>query len=297
MTPIDEVETFFRHLVDVLSKSDANRLRSPIQVSELYLTIVPYRRHRAALGFATHEDYEMAILRFLAGEGGFASLDPPEAQEALMEEARSVNPTPGAFREFAAAKVYLNSGAVRTVTDAHEAYAPPPPQPEPEDEAETFEEEEEEEEHEEETVDDDAPPTPVPPAPIEAEAVPEAAPATVEAPPAPPAPPAPTTREELEDFEVVGAVTETPEAVDRGLTEADQLPAATPAPAPTPAESPKLGAALMCHYCGGDLPPEREVHFCPYCGRDVTMILCPSCGAERKLDWRYCITCGDPVEQ
>ncbi len=155
MTHIDEVETFFRHLVDVLSKSGADRLRSPIQVSELYQTIVPYRRHRAALGFDTNEDYEMAILRFLAGEGGFASLDPPEAQEALMEEARSINPTPGAFREFAAAKVYLNSGAVRTITDANEAYAPPQ---EPEDEAES----------------------------LEKEAIPEAVPATVEARPIPP---------------------------------------------------------------------------------------------------------------
>ena len=256
MTPIDEVETFFRHLVHILSKSDADRLRSPIQVSELYKTIVPYRQHRAALGFATNEDYEMAILRFLAGEGGFASLDPPEVQEALMEEARAINPTPGAFRKFAATKVYLNSGAVRTVTEAHEAYAPPP-RPEPEDEAETFEEE-------------------------EAEAVPEAAPATVEA-------PAPTTSDEPEDFEVGGVATETPEA--------DQLPTAAPAPAPGTAESPKLGAAPMCHYCGGSLPPEREVHFCPYCGRDVTVILCPSCGAELDLDWHFCITCGDAAEQ
>ncbi len=271
MTPIDEVETFFRHLVDVLSKSDADRLRSPIQVSELYKTIVPYRRHRAALGFATNEDYEMAILRFLAGEGGFASLDPPEAQDALMEEARAVNPTPGAFREFAAAKVYLNSGAVRTVTEAHEAYAPPP---EPEDEAT------EPPFHEEETVEDDAPIEEETFEEEEAEAIPEAAPATVEA-------PAPPTREEPEDFEVGGAATETPEA--------DQLP--TAAPAPAPAESPKLGAASMCHYCGGSLPPEREVHFCPYCGRDVTVILCPSCGADLELDWRFCITCGDPAEQ
>lgn len=216
----------------------------------------------------------MAILRFLAGEGGFASLDPPEAQEALMEEARTINPTPGAFHEFAAAKVYLNSGAVRTVTEAHEAYAPPP---EPEDEAPEllFEETLEEEEHEEETVEDYAP--------TEAEAVPQAAPTPVEA---------PSAREEREDFEMGGAVTESPGADQLDLAEADQLPTA----APGPAESPKSEAAPMCHYCGGNLPLEREVHFCPYCGRDVSMIACPSCGTELELDWRFCITCGDPVE-
>ena len=254
---MNQVETFFRHLVDVLSKSDTDRLRSPIQVSELYQTIVPYRRHRAALGFDTNEDYEMAILRFLAGEGGFASLDPPEAQETLMEEARAINPTPGAFREFAAAKVYLNSGAVRTVTDANEAYAPPQ---EPEDEAETFEK----------------------------EAIPEAFPATVEA-------SAPTAWKEPEDFEKGGAVPDTPDEDPSQTAEADQSP--TTAAAPTPAPSPQSGAAPMCHYCGGSLPPEREVHFCPYCGRDVSVISCPSCGAELEVGWLFCITCGDPAEQ
>jgi hypothetical protein len=46
-------------------------------------------------------------------------------QDALAEEARAVNPNGAAVREYAAARVYLNSGAVRTVTEAHEAYAPP----------------------------------------------------------------------------------------------------------------------------------------------------------------------------
>jgi hypothetical protein len=123
---IDEVERLFRHLVGVLSQSDPDRLKSPIQVSEIYQSVVPYRHHRSALGFDTNEDYEMAVLRFLAGDGGFATIDPPEVQDALAQEAQSINPNPGAFREYAAARVYLNSGAVRTVTEAQEAYAPPP---------------------------------------------------------------------------------------------------------------------------------------------------------------------------
>ncbi len=126
MTPIDEVERLFRQLVDVLNTSDPDRLRSAIQISEIYQNLVPYRHYRAALGFDTNEDYEVALLRMLTGEGGFVSLDPPEVQDALAEEARSVNPNGAAVREYAAARVYLNSGAVRTVTEAHEAYAPPP---------------------------------------------------------------------------------------------------------------------------------------------------------------------------
>ena len=111
MAAIDDVERFFRHLVDILSESDPGRLKRPIQVSEIYQSILPYRHHRSALGFDTNEDYEMAVLRFLSGDGGFASLDPPEVQDALAEESRSVNPNPSAFREYAAARIYLNAGA------------------------------------------------------------------------------------------------------------------------------------------------------------------------------------------
>ena len=118
MAAIDEVERLFRHLVDVLSESDPERLKRPIQISEIYQSILPYRHHRSALGFDTSEDYEMAVLRFLSGDGGFASPDPPEVQDALAEEARSVNPNPGAFRAYAAARIYLNAGAVRSVTAA-----------------------------------------------------------------------------------------------------------------------------------------------------------------------------------
>ena len=138
MAAIDEVERFFRHLVDVLSQSDPDRLQRPIQISEIYQSILPYRHHRSALGFDTNEDYEMAVLRFLAGHGGFASLDPPEVQDALSEEAQAINPNPSAFREYAAVRVYLNAGAVRTVTEAREAYAPPS-EPEAEGDAGGFE--------------------------------------------------------------------------------------------------------------------------------------------------------------
>ena len=92
MAAIDEVERFFRHLVDVLCESDPDRLKRPIQISEIYQSVLPYRHHRSALGFDTNEDYEMVVLRFLAGHGGFASLDPPEVQDALSAEARAINP-------------------------------------------------------------------------------------------------------------------------------------------------------------------------------------------------------------
>jgi len=49
--------------------------------------LVPYRSNRSALKVATHQDYEMAVLRLLSGERGYVSLDPAEVQEALRREA------------------------------------------------------------------------------------------------------------------------------------------------------------------------------------------------------------------
>ena len=123
---MDDVERLFRHLVHLLATDDAERLRTPIEVSELYQSIVPYRSHKRELRFDAIEDYDMAILRLLAGEHGYASVEPIEAREALAREAEAVNPNPGAFRDFAAATVVLNPGAVRSVLEGQAAYAPPP---------------------------------------------------------------------------------------------------------------------------------------------------------------------------
>ncbi len=123
---MDDVERLFRHLVHLLAADDAERLRTPFEVSELYQSIVPYRSHNRELHFDAIEDYDMALLRLLAGERGYASVEPIEVREALALEAEAVNPNPGAFRDFAAATVVLNPGAVRSVLEGQAAYAPPP---------------------------------------------------------------------------------------------------------------------------------------------------------------------------
>ena len=122
---MNDHERVFQHLVQVLAETDPRRLTLPFQVAELYEEIIPYRRHRTALGFDAVEDYEMALLRLLAGEGDLAEVEPAEALEALVQEVEAVNPEPGAFRYFAAATVRLQSAAVRRVLDAPQAYAPP----------------------------------------------------------------------------------------------------------------------------------------------------------------------------
>jgi hypothetical protein len=127
-----DVRRLFQGLVAVLAERGHGRLQAPFQVAELYQQIIPYRAHRARLGFDTNQDYEAAVLGLLAGVGGFATVEPVEAQESLAAEAAFPNPNPGLFREFAGARVRLNPARVRELLDHPATYAPPEPEPESE---------------------------------------------------------------------------------------------------------------------------------------------------------------------
>jgi len=50
-----------------------------------------------------------------------------------------------------------------------------------------------------------------------------------------------------------------------------------------------------CLYCGGSLPSNRTVNFCPHCGQSQTQILCPECDSEVEPGWRHCVNCGAAV--
>jgi hypothetical protein len=81
--------------------------------------------------------------------------------------------------------------------------------------------------------------------------------------------------------------------------------AATPtASAPTtprrgPSSQPRTVAVAAvgesCRFCGGALPPGRQITFCPHCGQNLTVINCAACGTELELGWSYCTTCGRTV--
>jgi len=128
---MDDVDRLFEYLVRRLTQTAPDRLQRPFQVSELYQRLVPYRLHRTELGFDSIEDYEMAVLRLLAGERGYVAMQPEDAQRVLAAEVETPNPTPGAFREFAAATMTLDPAAVRRIVHAEETYAPPAPPPPP----------------------------------------------------------------------------------------------------------------------------------------------------------------------
>ncbi len=94
---MDDVERLFKKLVEVLATTYPDRLHAPLEASEIYQRMIPYRRFRSILKFETNQDYEMAILRFLAGEHGYASVQPPQAQEELAGRQAQSIPTPAPF--------------------------------------------------------------------------------------------------------------------------------------------------------------------------------------------------------
>jgi hypothetical protein len=50
-----------------------------------------------------------------------------------------------------------------------------------------------------------------------------------------------------------------------------------------------------CRYCGGELPMDRALHFCPHCGQNLQVLNCSACGAEVEAGWRFCVACGKAV--
>jgi len=125
----DDLDRLFERLVRVLADDAPGRLAVPFPAAEVYERVVPYRSNRSALKVATHQDYEMAVLRLLAGERGYASLEPAEVQEALRREAAELNPDTGLFRQFPDVILSLNRIAAEKFLRGDRAYAPPPSPP------------------------------------------------------------------------------------------------------------------------------------------------------------------------
>lgn len=228
----DELDRLFELLVEALAR-DA-RLAVPFPAGELHERLVPYRSNRSRLNVATHQDYEMTVMRLLAGERDYLRLEPAEAREQLRAETAAVNPDTGFYRNFGDAQVLVNRIAAERYLRRHEGLAPPEAAPAQE-------------------------PATAPPPAVTAPA--DAAPAAVAGPgraprrPGSPPPPAEPV------FELVEP---------RDQLEADH-----------------------CVYCGGPLPTNREVNFCPHCGQPASgEPKCPACGSQVDVGWSYCVGCG-----
>ena len=66
-------------------------------------------------------------------------------------------------------------------------------------------------------------------------------------------------------------------------------------PDPEPETIPEPRHPSRCAYCGGRLPSGRAVNFCPHCGEDQTVALCPECRSGVEPGWKHCVNCGRAV--
>ena len=116
--PVPVVRRFHELLVAEIRTRRPEYLRAPFTVAEIYQNLVPYATHRDRLGVQMNGDYEDALLRLLAGEGGYLVLDSEPALREMREELATTNPNTGIYREYAAVDVRLNPAATDSVPAA-----------------------------------------------------------------------------------------------------------------------------------------------------------------------------------
>jgi hypothetical protein len=114
---MDDLDRLVRRLVQNVRNSYPQYLSQPVEVSELYQTLIPYRHNRTELEIETNQDYEAALCQLLSGERGYATGD-SAMQDAMRKELSSPNPNTAVFRDYAAARVTLTSEAVRHFADS-----------------------------------------------------------------------------------------------------------------------------------------------------------------------------------
>jgi len=119
----DELDRLFERLVRALAEE--SRLAVPFPAADVYERLVPYRSNRSRIKVATHQDYEMTVLRLFAGERGYLRLEPDDVREAMQREVAETNPDTAYFRTFPDARAMVNGRAAERVLLAEQAYAPP----------------------------------------------------------------------------------------------------------------------------------------------------------------------------
>jgi len=262
------VERFHVTLVEEIRARRPHYLHEPFTVAEIYQDLVPYGSHRDRIGASVNGDYEHALLRLLSGEGDYVLMESDPARRRLLDELNAPNPNTGIFREYAALDVRLNpvripAGAAPTPAAASPQPPPPaaPPFPPPAARQELFRHEEsgkDREDEEQVSVFGSA---------QSARAV-EAAPPPVVA----------SARASLPKPAVAAPALSPPRS------------RVVAAPASVPAAKPDRPEA--CQWCREALPKRASLNYCPFCGTDVNLVPCPSCGEELEPEWRFCIACG-----
>ena len=111
---MDELDRMFRRLVLNVRAGFPDLLTRSFEVSALHQHIIPYRLNRAELGFDTAEEYELALMRLLAGTRGLLQGD-PDMQAAMQAELESPNPDLSLFRAWGTSSVSIAPSAIRSL--------------------------------------------------------------------------------------------------------------------------------------------------------------------------------------
>ena len=108
-TAADLPGRLFDALVSEIRTRWPEYLHSRFTVAEIYQNLVPWRTHRNSMDIATSGEYEQALLRLLAGEGDYLTLESQAARKEIRAELEARFPNTGLYRDFAAVGVRLNA--------------------------------------------------------------------------------------------------------------------------------------------------------------------------------------------
>ena len=252
------VSQLHRALVDALVLSERHNLHEPVTVAEIYTDLIPYRSVRM-IGFAMNADYEHALMQLLAGEGGYARVEPVEVRDHLREELKTSNPNTGIYRHYAACDVVVTLPEGMDFPEGRETSEP---------------------RTNKEAIAAAPPVARVDTAPFEE----RAADVDAEADSA-----LGGADEEPRTAEPTGPADAPPATwVDR-LAAHESKPVIT-SPDPVPASN-----VAHCIECDRELPAGRIARFCPFCGVDQTVRKCKSCKEKIETGWKFCVACGTPT--
>ena len=278
------LERFYRALIEEIQTQRPEYLTSAFTVAEIYQNLLPYGSHRDRIGVAMNGDYEDALIRLLAGKGWYLILDSEPALKLLKAELKTSNPNTGLYREFAAVEVRLNQAYLDLSAAAMGQLPDLATQLDAEDPV---------------TINDLAPAGGVTTGPALGVVAPrvdiftdptgvvlENVPPPVAATPDPPAteavasaPDSSAHRQPLAS-EFVEEAAATP-------TMSEEI--SVPPPAATHSATTDGDA---CKWCHSDLPNPGTLNYCPFCGTDLRLVPCGSCGAKLGPGWRFCASCG-----
>jgi hypothetical protein len=251
---MDDLDRLYRRLVQNIRSTRPEYLQIPFTVQELYEQLVPYRHNRRELAIESNQDYEHAVARLLSGERGYVLTD-AAMRDALLAELGNPTGDAGIFKEFAQVQVSLAPVATNST--------PPGATPGAQSTSPLM--------------------ATLTPTATRAASGPTSAPASTPAPTSTPTP--------VEERTPAGvSVTEVYDA----LSPSEAIPS-TAQPAATAALLSSLTPVDIptgCRFCGGTLPDDRDVNYCPHCGENLKTKRCPACGGEMDTTWRFCVTCG-----